>query len=249
MLHGDSPLLPAGKDVRSRRGRKLAAWAGAAILLHVALVSLVMEAPHLWPTVPGGKAPAARTPQAPTIEMVMDDNKYSGGGKAVPPPAPQKQPSPASQHPPDAIPPQPQVPADAVRVPPPETASPSSASPPAPDLRDADVDLDPSGGLGYGHQDDPHIVAARPDNKRANRMPVYPLAAGRRGEEGTVQILVMIGADGSVTGVDVATSSGHPDLDRTARDAVAHWHFRPAQQDGKAVPTQMMQVFNFRIDR
>ncbi len=196
----------------------------------------------------------------------MDKNRYAGGSK----PTPQASPTPPTPQAPPA-PPQPKPPAspdltttarnshETVTVPPPSPSSTTQPPPtpvqPAPTQApqgpppQPEVNLDPADGLGYGEQDDPKIIPARPDDPRANRMPPYPPAAGRRGEEGSVEMLVQIAADGSVSSVEIATSSGHALLDKTARDAVAHWHFRPAMQNGVAVPTQMMQVFNFKIDR
>ncbi len=130
-----------------------------------------------------------------------------------------------------------------------QVQAPTPSPPPQASASQPEVDLDPADGLGYGHQDDPQVIPASPDDRHANKMPPYPRAAGRRGEEGSVEMLVSVGADGAVSSVEVAVSSGHPDLDRTATDAVSHWHFRPARQNGVAVPMQMMQVFNFKIDR
>lgn len=248
-----------------RRRELLFAAAGLAVLFHVLLTVAILEAPHLWPAPATPLAvppPSASDP--PTIEMLMDKNRYAGGSQATPPASPTP---PAPVAPPS--PPKPQPPAapdlasstlasrEQVTVPPashdPTTTRPPSPTPPAPAAAaqpsQPQVNLDQADGLGYGMQDDPRIIPASPDDSHANRMPPYPSAAGRRGEEGSVQMLIRIAADGSVTSVEVATSSGYQTLDRTARDAVAHWHFRPAVQDGVAVPTQMMQVFNFRIDR
>ncbi|MGI4747887.1 MAG: energy transducer TonB [Janthinobacterium lividum] len=248
-----------------RRREILFAAAAIAVLFHVLLTVAILEAPHLWPAPPiplSVPPPSASDP--PTIEMLMDKNRYAGGSQATPPASPAP---PAPVAPPS--PPKPQPPAapdlasstltspEQVTVPPaahdPTTTQPPSPTPPAPEAaarpNQPQVNLDQADGLGYGMQDDPRIIPASPDDRHANRMPPYPSAAGRRGEEGSVQMLIRIAADGSVTSVEVATSSGYQTLDRTAHDAVARWHFRPAIQNGVAVPTQMMQVFNFRIDR
>lgn len=248
-----------------RRREILAAAAVIAVLFHVGLALFLWQAPHFWPKAlqPPPPPQASSPPDPPTIEMVVDKNKYAGGSTPTPPanptpPAPDQPkappaPQPEAQKQPDV--PQSVLPSpEHVDVPPPappeeKTAAASPPSPPPQPVSQPQVDLDQADGLGYGEQDDPHIIPASPDDKRANKMPPYPRAAGRRGEEGSVEMLVMLAADGRVTSVEVAVSSGHPDLDQTAQNAVSHWHFRPAMRNGVAVPTQMMQVFNFKIDR
>ncbi len=248
-----------------RHRRRILVAAGViAVLLHVLATVAVLEAPHLLPNflapAPPPPPPRAQT-DPPTIDMVEDQNRYAGGSKPTPPanpspPAPPAPPGPAqpqaapdrSEQPPtapshdtDAVPPA-APPRAEVQAPPPAPPKQASSSQP-------EVDLDPADGLGYGHQDDPQVIPASPDDHRANKMPPYPRAAGRRGEEGSVEMLVSVGTDGAVSAVEVAVSSGHPDLDRTAKEAVSRWHFHPARQNGVAVPMQMMQVFNFKIDR
>lgn len=245
-----------------RRRREILFGAAAiAVLFHVLLTAAIVEAPHLWPAPPPPPAAAAANQEdPPTIEMVMDQNRYAGGATKSPPasstqpspPAPQSPQAqgaptglnlpPATKSSPDTVPP------DAPKQQTMQAPSPSQA-PPNPNPAQPQVNLDPADGLGYGHQDDPHDIPASPDDKNANKMPPYPRDAGRRGEEGSVQMLVSIAADGEVSGVEVAVSSGYSTLDRTARDAVSHWHFRPAIRDGLPVPTQLMQTFNFKIDR
>ena len=49
---------------------------------------------------------------------------------------------------------------------------------------------------------------------------VYPHMAKLRGQEGKVTCAVSVGADGSLSGVSVEVSSGTPDLDNAALQAV-----------------------------
>jgi protein TonB len=65
--------------------------------------------------------------------------------------------------------------------------------------------------------------------------PKYPVAAMRRGEQGTVLVRVTVGRDGLPTQVDISRSSGSRDLDRAAREAVWRWRFRPVRINGVAV--------------
>jgi protein TonB len=55
--------------------------------------------------------------------------------------------------------------------------------------------------------------------------PRYPAAARRRGQEGTVLLTVSVAADGSVSEVLVARSSGHAVLDDEAVRTVRQWRF------------------------
>jgi protein TonB len=80
-----------------------------------------------------------------------------------------------------------------------------------------------------------------------NRPPKYPFEARHRGEHGTVLLEVSIGADGTVTGVRVATSSGHRRLDRAALVALRSWRFLPARSHGEPVPTRIEFPVVFRL--
>ncbi|MCQ8277046.1 energy transducer TonB [Acetobacteraceae bacterium KSS8] len=243
-----------GWSGRGRREIFLIA-AAIAIVVHVLVVAGLVAGQRL-----GRKSAALSPPPADnpvTLELVEDDKRYSGGAKPTPPstpvpPAPDPAQQPARSGPPETadVPPQPAPPTETTPPDAPETAEDSAKAPAAPQpakQAEPDIDLDPTDNFGYGRQDDPSIIPASPD-KKTNKMPAYPRGAGRRGEQGSVQMLVRIAADGSVSGVDVAVSSGYPDLDSTAVKAVSGWHFRPAVRNGVATPTQMMQIFHFHID-
>ena len=62
----------------------------------------------------------------------------------------------------------------------------------------------------------------------------YPIEALRNREQGTVILRVLVGADGSVLGVEIEKTSGSRSLDRAAREAVAKWRFHPATRNGLA---------------
>ena len=68
----------------------------------------------------------------------------------------------------------------------------------------------------------------------ASDKPAYPTASQRAGEQGATQLDVCIAANGRVTSVKVARSSGHARLD----DAAAKWirgeRFTPARINGAA---------------
>ena len=70
--------------------------------------------------------------------------------------------------------------------------------------------------------------------------PRYPASARRRGQEGTVLLAVTVAADGSVSEVLVARSSGHAVLDDEAVRTVRQWRF-----DGG--PGVCEQAIEFRL--
>lgn len=78
--------------------------------------------------------------------------------------------------------------------------------------------------------------------------PAYPAAARRMHHEGTVLLEVLVGADGRPLRVDVREGSGHRQFDDAARDQVlAHWRFRPAMRDGRAIQAIGLVPVNFRL--
>jgi protein TonB len=94
----------------------------------------------------------------------------------------------------------------------------------------------------------PYVVPATVDSRYHNRNPIYPAAAARRAEEGTVMLLIHVSPDGLTSGVDIAETSGYPDLDQAASDAVSSWHFLPAVKDGKPMPFDMPLRIVFHLD-
>lgn len=77
----------------------------------------------------------------------------------------------------------------------------------------------------------PSFNAAYLDNPK----PVYPLAARRMEEQGTVMLRVYVSATGLPERVQVHSSSGSLRLDQAARDAVQGWKFVPARQGQESV--------------
>ena len=75
--------------------------------------------------------------------------------------------------------------------------------------------------------------------------PAYPpeLACFDRG--GTVGLLMQIGVDGAPADIRVETSSGHPQLDQSATEAVESWKFRPATRNGNPVATDLRVPVTF----
>lgn len=79
----------------------------------------------------------------------------------------------------------------------------------------------------------PKIVPPSSDaNYLNNPKPAYPRMSRSLGEQGTVQVLVYVGADGNAQKVEIKKSSGYDRLDQAALAAIAHWRFVPGKRDG-----------------
>ncbi len=74
---------------------------------------------------------------------------------------------------------------------------------------------------------------------------VYPPSAVASREHADVVLTVTVDADGHVSKVDVAQSSGAADLDEAAMVAARQWTFTPAMKDGKAVASRIKMPFHF----
>ena len=77
----------------------------------------------------------------------------------------------------------------------------------------------------------------------------YPPASVRQREQGTVLLRVLVDAGGAVQRIEIERSSGHPQLDTAAREAVQRMHFRPMLRDGQAVAGWGFVPIEFRLDR
>ena len=75
--------------------------------------------------------------------------------------------------------------------------------------------------------------------------PAYPLELMKQNIQGTVTLYAVIRADGSVGDVRVLRSVDDQ-LDQYARDALSHWHFRPATKNGSAVDLEAVVTIPFR---
>jgi periplasmic protein TonB len=79
--------------------------------------------------------------------------------------------------------------------------------------------------------------------------PTYPSALLSKGIGGRVLITCMVDADGRVTGTSIKQSSGHPDLDKAAINAVNKWKFKPATRGGRKVKATCVVPFNFEVKK
>lgn len=86
----------------------------------------------------------------------------------------------------------------------------------------------------------PVSATARPTSaainpKAACAAPRYPAASRRNGEEGAVLLMFLVDESGRAIESRVEQTSGHPNLDEAARQALSLCRFVPGRLDGKPV--------------
>lgn len=81
-----------------------------------------------------------------------------------------------------------------------------------------------------------------------NKQPRYPILARKRGQEGSVTLLVKVDAEGVVKSVSIQKGSGHSLLDKSAADAVKKWHFSPARLNDVPVAGSALVTVEFRLE-
>lgn len=78
--------------------------------------------------------------------------------------------------------------------------------------------------------------------------PPYPPISRRLGHEGMVLLRLTISPLGIITAVDIESSSGYADLDRTAAEWVkTHWRYRPATIAGHPVTSTAEASVRFSL--
>jgi len=250
-------VIAAGRPPRRRIGRQTFWGASlASVLVHALAVAVYFVALR------EDKKPPAPPPEPPAIQVEILADPRAGMADAsdsaeTPPPEPP--PEPVQQATPPAPEPKPtrqaDLPAELAEPnppPPPPPAPPERhATPPRPQLPPPRL---PSGASAEGREQGltdiilgDNTVPPGEDPTAQNIPPRYPPEAVRRGQQGSVQLIVVVGTDGRALTVDVAVSSGYPLLDRAAREAVAKWRFRPGSQDGLAMPATLPVTLQFTL--
>ena len=80
-----------------------------------------------------------------------------------------------------------------------------------------------------------------------NDPPTYPAEAVAKGLAGKVVLRALISAEGAVSSLSVAASSGFSVLDEAARAAIRLWRFHPAKQGGQAVEATILIPVVFEL--
>ncbi len=77
----------------------------------------------------------------------------------------------------------------------------------------------------------------------------YPAEALRRKMEGPVEVRVRVEVDGTVTDVEIVSSSPDSSLNRAALESARSMIFRPATQSGRSVSVWYNYRFDFKLPR
>ncbi len=78
--------------------------------------------------------------------------------------------------------------------------------------------------------------------------PPYPNDKLRAEEEATLKLRLTIDARGRVTAVDPVGSADPSFLEAARRHILKAWRYKPATEDGVAVPTTMVITLSFRLE-
>ena len=83
-----------------------------------------------------------------------------------------------------------------------------------------------------------------------NRLPPqYPSALLKKGIGGKVIVTCVIDAAGNLSSTRIKQSSGHPELDKAAINAVSRWKFKPATRGGKKFKATCNVPFTFQVKK
>ncbi|MEX1114302.1 MAG: TonB family protein [Akkermansiaceae bacterium] len=83
-----------------------------------------------------------------------------------------------------------------------------------------------------------------------NRLPPqYPGSLLKKGIGGKVIVTCVIDADGNVASTRIKQSSGQPELDKAALNAVSRWKFKPAKRAGKSFKATCNIPFTFEVKK
>jgi protein TonB len=82
-----------------------------------------------------------------------------------------------------------------------------------------------------------------------NPKPPYPTLSVRLGEQGTVVVRALVEPNGSVSKIELKTSSGFERLDQAALKAVSEWRFVPGKRGGVPEPMFVVIPIPFRLTK
>lgn len=209
-------------------GRKLVGIT-VVILLHITIV---------YALVTGLDRKLIDVVQEPVITKIIEEIK------PPPPPRPDKPTPPAPK---TAAPPPPYVPPPEVKVQPqPQEnviAAVTNVKPPTSDLPTSVAQ--PSAAVAQAPGPPAHTSARVAGNCEK---PEYPRTSLRNEEQGTVNVKLIIGVDGSVVDAMIEKSSGFKDLDRATLKAWSLCHFTPAMADGQPVQSATRMQYVWKLE-
>ncbi len=98
-------------------------------------------------------------------------------------------------------------------------------------------------GSGSAFADSPPRI----DRSYPTSQPDYPDTAQLNGEQGDVLVGVNVSSGGKPRKLRIDKSSGFADLDNAAVEAVGHWHFIPAIEDGDTTSAWTSVKIHFEL--
>jgi protein TonB len=78
--------------------------------------------------------------------------------------------------------------------------------------------------------------------------PPYPASKLLAGDEATLRLKLTIDERGRVVAVDPVGSADRAFLDAARRHLTAHWRYKPATEDGRAVASTLVVTLRFQLD-
>lgn len=79
--------------------------------------------------------------------------------------------------------------------------------------------------------------------------PTYPSALLSKGIGGRVVVSATIDENGQVIATTIKQTSGHPDLDKAAINALNRWKFKPGTKGGRKIKSTALVPFNFEVKK
>lgn len=92
------------------------------------------------------------------------------------------------------------------------------------------------------------VTEAHSDERIGNPKPEYPSIARRRGWEGKALVKVHVLENGRADSVELASTSGHDVLDRSALTTVATWRFVPAARGKIPIASWVTIAVTFKLE-
>jgi protein TonB len=94
----------------------------------------------------------------------------------------------------------------------------------------------------------PVRLAARLTTPASELKPRYPPAKLASGEEALLRLRLTIDERGRVAAVEAIGRADRAFVDAARRHLIAHWRYRPATEDGRAVASTMVITLRFQLE-
>jgi len=91
------------------------------------------------------------------------------------------------------------------------------------------------------------VLATHPAQVDAGSTVIYPVQARALGEQGQVDLSIVVLPNGRPGAITIVKSSGYLVLDNAARDSVLTWHITPAEQAGRPVVSVLSYWVRFQL--